>query len=126
MSLETDIDSAPHLHRALGTFHLVLLNVAAIVGFRWLSLAAQIGPSSLTLWALGLITFLAPAALTVLELGSRLPGEGASICGRRPHSATCMRSSAVAFLAIGLSFHVRGTQAVRRDPPCASGARRGG
>lgn len=34
------------------------------------------GPSSLALWLLGLITFLIPAALTVLELSSRLPGEG--------------------------------------------------
>jgi amino acid transporter len=70
------VDSAPQLHRVLGTFDLVLLNVAAIVGLRYLSIAAQIGPSSLTLWLLGLITFLVPAALTVLELSSRLPGEG--------------------------------------------------
>jgi glutamate:GABA antiporter len=71
-----DVNSAPELHRALGTFDLVLLNVAAIVGLRYLSIAAQVGPSSLTLWVLGLITFLIPAALTVLELSSRLPGEG--------------------------------------------------
>ncbi|MGA2841206.1 MAG: APC family permease [Steroidobacteraceae bacterium] len=71
-----DVKSTPHLHRVLGTFDLVLLNVAAIVGLRYLSIAAQIGPSSLTLWLLGLITFLIPAALSVLELSSRLPGEG--------------------------------------------------
>lgn len=39
-------------------------------------MAAQIGPSSLGLWLLGMVTFLIPAALTVLELSSRLPGEG--------------------------------------------------
>jgi glutamate:GABA antiporter len=71
-----DIKSTPELHRALGTVDLVLLNVAAIVGLRYLSIAAQIGPSSLTLWVLGLITFLIPSALTVLELSSRMPGEG--------------------------------------------------
>jgi amino acid transporter len=71
-----DVNSTPQLHRALGTFDLVLLNVSAIVGLRYLSIAAQIGPSSLALWLLGLITFLIPAALTVLELSSRLPGEG--------------------------------------------------
>ena len=71
-----DIKSIPELHRALGTVDLVLLNVAAIVGLRYLSIAAQIGPSSLTLWLLGLITFLIPSALTVLELSSRMPGEG--------------------------------------------------
>src|SRR5665213_4343384 len=76
MNFDTDAATEPQLHRALGTLDLVLLNVAAIVGLRWLSVAAQIGPSSLTLWALGLITFLVPSALTVLELSSRLPGEG--------------------------------------------------
>jgi glutamate:GABA antiporter len=76
MNLDADVATVPQLHRALGTLDLVLLNVAAIVGLRWLSVAAQIGPSSLTLWALGLITFLVPSALTVLELSSRLPGEG--------------------------------------------------
>jgi amino acid transporter len=64
------------LHRVLGTLDLVLLNVAAIVGLRWLSLAAQLGPSSLALWVLGAITFLVPAAFTVQELSSLLPGEG--------------------------------------------------
>ncbi len=64
------------LHRVLGTRDLVLLNVAAIVGLRWLSTAAQNGPASLTLWVLALIIFFIPVALTVLELSSRLPGEG--------------------------------------------------
>ena len=74
--MSADHDGTTALHRALGTFDLVLLNVSAIVGLRYLSIAAQIGPSSITLWLLGLITFLIPAALTVLELSSRLPGEG--------------------------------------------------
>lgn len=64
------------LHRVLGTRDLVLLNIAAVVGLRWLSVAAQIGPSSLALWALALLIFLLPLALTVLELSSRIPGEG--------------------------------------------------
>ena len=74
--MSADAKNTPQLHRALGTFDLVLLNVSAIVGLRYLSIAAQIGASSLMLWLLGLITFLIPAALTVLELSSRLPGEG--------------------------------------------------
>lgn len=64
------------MHRVLGTRDLVLLNIAAVVGLRWLSIAAQIGPSSLALWTLGLLIFLVPLALTVLELSSRIPGEG--------------------------------------------------
>ncbi len=64
------------LHRILRTRDLVLLNTAAIVGLRWLSVAAKIGPSSLALWVLGAIIFFVPIALCVLELSSRLPGEG--------------------------------------------------
>ena len=62
------------LHRVLGTWDLVLLNIAAIVWLRWLSTAAKIGPSSLVLWALGLVMFCVPVALVVVELNSRLPG----------------------------------------------------
>jgi amino acid transporter len=74
--MNTDVRTAPPMHRALGMLDLVLLNIAAIVGLRWLSLAAQIGPSSLSLWVLGMVTFLVPTALTVLEPSSRLPDEG--------------------------------------------------
>ncbi len=71
-----DTNSGPKLHRVLGVRDMVLLNVAAIVGLRWLSTAAQIGPSSLVLWLLALVVFFVPIALCVLELSSRLPGEG--------------------------------------------------
>ena len=71
-----DRDAAPHLRRSLGALDLVLMSVAAIISFRWLSIAAQIGPASLSLWVLGMLTFFVPSALTVLELSSRLPGEG--------------------------------------------------
>jgi len=64
------------LRRVLGTWDLVLFNIAAIVALRWLSMAAQIGPSSLILWVLGLVGFFIPLALAVLELSSRVPGEG--------------------------------------------------
>lgn len=68
--------AAPALHRVLGTWDLVLLNVVAIVGLRWLSTAAQIGPASLVMWVLGLVLFFVPMAVAVLELSSRMPGEG--------------------------------------------------
>jgi amino acid transporter len=76
MNRGTNANTTPQLHRVIGTFDLVLLNIAAIVSLRWLPVAARIGPSSLTLWVLGLITFLVPSGLTVLELSSRCPGEG--------------------------------------------------
>ena len=64
------------LRRVLGTWDLVLFNIVAIVGLRWLSTAAQIGQSSLVIWLLGLIGFFLPMALAILELSSRMPGEG--------------------------------------------------
>ena len=76
IEVETNPTAGPKLQRVLGTRDLVLLNIAAIIGLRWLSTAAQIGPSSLSLWALGLLFFFLPVAFTVLELSSRIPGEG--------------------------------------------------
>ena len=64
------------LVRTLGVMDLVFLNMAAILGLRWLSTAAQMGPASLVLWVLAVVTFFIPSALTVRELSSRLPGEG--------------------------------------------------
>lgn len=64
------------LLRTLGVMDLVFLNVAAILGIRWLSTAAQMGPSSLVLWLLAVVIFFIPSGLTVMELSSRLPGEG--------------------------------------------------
>lgn len=76
MVTSTSSKNEARLHRVLGTWDLVLLNIAAIVGLRWLSTAAQIGPSSLVVWALGLVGFFIPLALAVVELSSRMPGEG--------------------------------------------------
>lgn len=72
----SDNDSSTGLHRTLGVMDLVLLNVAAILGIRWLSTAAQLGPSSLALWILAVLIFFIPSGLTVMELSSRDSGEG--------------------------------------------------
>ena len=70
---------SPHggsLHRTLGVTDLIFLNIAAILGIRWLSTAAQMGPSSLGLWLLAVVIFFIPSGLTVMELSSRDSGEG--------------------------------------------------
>ena len=107
MSAAADHNAAPALQRSLGTLDLVLMSIAAIISFRWLSIAAQIGPSSLTLWVLGMLTFFVPSALTVLELSSRMPGEAASISGARRPSVSCMPLSSDGAIgsAIWCSFH---------------------
>ncbi len=64
------------LTRGMGLFDLVLFNVVAIVGLRWASVAAGIGPSSLVLWLGAMLLFFIPSALTVTELSARCPREG--------------------------------------------------
>ena len=64
------------LERALKTRDLVLFNVAAIVGMRWIALAAANGPSSLFLWVLAAICFFIPQGFAVVALTSAIPEEG--------------------------------------------------
>ena len=76
MSAATQEASSHGLYRTLGVMDLVFLNIAAILGIRWLSTAAQMGPSSLVLWLLAVVIFFIPSGLTVMELSSRDAGEG--------------------------------------------------
>ena len=67
---------APSLHRALGLRDLVLFNLVAVLGLRWLATAAKAGPSALVLWLLAALFFFVPQGLVVAELSSRFPEEG--------------------------------------------------
>ena len=69
-------DSTTTLNRALGLRDLVLFNLVAVVGLRWLATAAKSGPSALALWALAAVFFFVPQGLVVTELSSRFPQEG--------------------------------------------------
>ena len=64
------------LRRALGLRDLVLFNLVAVVGLRWLATAAKAGPSAITLWLLAGLFFFVPQGLVVTELASRFPQEG--------------------------------------------------
>ncbi|MBU1948949.1 MAG: APC family permease, partial [Candidatus Eisenbacteria bacterium] len=64
------------LRRVMGFRDLVLFNIVAIVGLRWVALAAAGGPSSLSLWVLALIAFFIPQGMAVARLGSAIPEEG--------------------------------------------------
>ncbi|HUQ46323.1 MAG TPA: APC family permease [Gemmatimonadaceae bacterium] len=71
-------DTAPEpvLPRTLGLRDLVLFNLVAIVGLRWLATAGKAGPSALVLWMLAAVFFFVPQGLVVTELSSRFPEEG--------------------------------------------------
>jgi glutamate:GABA antiporter len=64
------------LKRALGLRDLVLFNLVAVIGLRWLSTAAKAGPGSIALWVLAGLFFFVPQGLVVTELASRFPQEG--------------------------------------------------
>jgi amino acid transporter len=75
-----DSDGEAHIEvalpRALGLRDLVLFNLVAVVGLRWLATAGKAGPSALVLWALAAVLFFVPQGLVVMELSSRFPQEG--------------------------------------------------
>jgi glutamate:GABA antiporter len=60
----------------MGLRDLVLFNIAAVVGVRWLAAAAHTGPGSITLWLLAAALFFVPSALSVAALSRRFPEEG--------------------------------------------------
>lgn len=75
-SLQNEAAAEPQPKRALGLRDLVLFYVVASLSLRWIPLAAAAGPSSLVIWAVGLIAIFLPLALCVMELSSRYPEEG--------------------------------------------------
>jgi len=69
-------EAQPALRRELRLWHLVLFNISAVAGIRWLAAAAHVGPGSLTLWLLAALTFFLPSALVIAGLSARFPEEG--------------------------------------------------
>jgi amino acid transporter len=64
------------LRRALGTWDLVWFLVTAVVGLRWIAVAAASGPGSLVLWLVALLAFYVPLAFAVIALSERHPVQG--------------------------------------------------
>src|SRR6267378_8377630 len=64
------------LPRVMTLRDVVLFNITAIVGLRWLTTASAFGPASLLLWLLAMVTFFIPSAIAVRELTELDPGEG--------------------------------------------------
>ena len=64
------------LKKTLGVWDVILFNVTAIIGLRWISLAATGGNTSVTLWVAALALFFFPQAVAVIELTRKMPEEG--------------------------------------------------
>jgi glutamate:GABA antiporter len=60
----------------MGFWDVLLFNVAAVLGPRWIAAAAHNGTSSMSLWVLAAVLFFLPSALVVVELSTRFPSEG--------------------------------------------------
>jgi glutamate:GABA antiporter len=60
----------------MGFWDVLLFNIAAILGPRWIAAAAHNGTSSISLWVLAAVLFFLPTALVVVELSTRFPHEG--------------------------------------------------
>jgi hypothetical protein len=61
-------DGAPSLHRGLGLRDLVLFNLVAVLGLRWLATAARAGPSAIALWLLAAQFLFVAQGLVVNQL----------------------------------------------------------
>lgn len=64
------------MKKIMHTRDIVLMNVAAIIGLRWLPIAAGYGASSLVLWIIAAVMFLIPLGLVSSELATAWPEEG--------------------------------------------------
>jgi amino acid transporter len=62
--------------KALGLRDVVLMNIVAVVGMRWVARGARTGPASVPLWILAWIAFFVPLALAVAALARRYPEQG--------------------------------------------------
>src|SRR5205085_12101245 len=60
----------------MGFWDVLLFNIAAVLGPRWIAAAAHNGTSSISLWALAAVFFFFPTTLVITELSTRFPAEG--------------------------------------------------
>ncbi len=78
MTTSTDraADTKSELRKTMGFWDVLLFNIAAVLGPRWIAAAGHNGPSSISLWVLAAVFFFVPGALVINELSSRFPNEG--------------------------------------------------
>ncbi len=63
--------------RVMGLRDVVLFNISAIVGLRWLTTSSsQFGAAALLMWVVAMVVFFIPSAIAVRELADIDPGSG--------------------------------------------------
>ncbi len=76
MAAPPDTSSSAGFIKSLGLRDVVLMNIVAVIGLRWVARGARIGAPSVTLWLLACIAFFVPLAVALAELASRHPDQG--------------------------------------------------
>lgn len=76
MSAQLESDVKKQLRRVMGFWDVLLFNIAAVLGPRWIAAAGRNGPSSISLWVLAALFFFVPSAFVITELSTRFPIEG--------------------------------------------------
>src|SRR5579863_208381 len=74
--MATNKEGAAQLKRALGTWDLTWLCVAAIANLNLVPVIAASGPTTVWLWLLALCFFFVPQGMAVIELSQHMAGEG--------------------------------------------------
>jgi amino acid transporter len=69
-------DPKSQLRKTMGFWDVLLFDIAAVLGPRWIAAAGHNGTSSISLWVLAAVFFFVPGALAINELSSRFPEEG--------------------------------------------------
>src|SRR5437762_11711029 len=69
-------DVKKQLRREMGLWDVLLFNIAAVLGPRWLAAAAHNRTSSISLWIIAALFFFVPTALVITVVSARLPREG--------------------------------------------------
>jgi glutamate:GABA antiporter len=70
------VSEAARFFKVLTLRDVVLMNIVAVVGMRWIARGARTGPPSVTLWILAWIAFFVPLALAVAALARKYPEQG--------------------------------------------------
>lgn len=60
----------------MGVWDVLLFNIAAVLGPRWIAAAGHNGPSSISIWIVAALFFFLPTTFIIVELSTRFPEEG--------------------------------------------------
>lgn len=64
------------MKKSMKLWDIVLMNVTAVIGLRWIPIAAGYGASSIFLWLIAAVCFFIPISLVSCELATTWPDEG--------------------------------------------------